>query len=242
MNRVVAGLTVRSLLGRRRVFLLLAPPMTLLLICGAIRSLGEEGAETSAHVLSRFALATVVSLVSLMAGTGAIGPEIEDGSITYLLAKPVNRFSVLLSKSFVALTVIVACTAVPVTLAGLVLAPSDARVALAFAAGATVAGIAYGTLFLLLAILSRHAVMIGLLYALIWESLVAGVAPGAQDLSVRQWALALTQHILGNQAAALDVKAAVPLTTGLVLLGLLTVGSTLIAGRALSGLRLSSHE
>ncbi len=38
--------------------------------------------------------------------------------------------------------------------------------------------------------LSRNAVVIGLLYALIWESLVGTFVPGAQTLSVQQWALA----------------------------------------------------
>ena len=43
------------------------------------------------RVPRRFALGTLVPLLGLIAGTGAIGPEIDDGSIVYLLAKPVLR-------------------------------------------------------------------------------------------------------------------------------------------------------
>ena len=37
-------------------------------------------------------------LLGLIAGTGAIGPEIDEGSIVYLLAKPLNRYSIVVTK------------------------------------------------------------------------------------------------------------------------------------------------
>ena len=42
-------------------------------------------------------------LVALLAATAVLGPEIDDGSIVYLLAKPVNRHGVAISKCAVAL-------------------------------------------------------------------------------------------------------------------------------------------
>jgi ABC-2 type transport system permease protein len=64
-------------------------------------------------------------------------------------------------------------------------------IAVGFGVGALVAGVAYSAIFLLLAVVSRHAVVIALVYALIWESLIGGFVPGARTLSVQQWALSV---------------------------------------------------
>ena len=141
-------------------------------------------------------------LLGLIAGTGAIGPEIDDGSIVYLLAKPLSRLSIVLTKVVVAVAVITVFGAVTVLLAGLVLSGTSDNLAVGYAVGALVAGIAYGTLFLLLAVVTRHAVVVGLLYALIWETLVGSFVPGAQTLSIQQWALAITEKVVGSDARA----------------------------------------
>ena len=94
-------------------------------------------------------------------------------------------------------------------------------------------------MFLLLAVVSRNAVVIGLIYALIWETLVGGLVPGAQTLSVQQWSLAVVERVLGDDAQRLGVEAAVGFGTGLVLLILVTVVATIYAGRRLQTLRLN---
>ena len=167
MNATVAQLTARSLLGRRRALMLLVLPAILLLFSFLIRAFADADAGASAGVLSGFALGTVVPLLALVAGTGAIGPEIDDGSVVYLLAKPLRRSSIILSKLAVSVAVVTAVAAVPTLLAGLVLSGTAGGLALAYGVGAFVAGIAYCALFLLLAVLTRNAVVVGLLYALI---------------------------------------------------------------------------
>ena len=228
MNSTVARLTARGLLGRRRALLLLALPGVLLLLAAASRALAGEDADITVGLLGGFALATLVPLLGLIAGTGAIGPEIDDGSIVYLLSKPLSRFSIVTTKVVVAVAVATAFAALPTLLAGLILSGTSRRLAVAFALGALVAGIAYSALFLLLAVLTRHAVVIGLLYALIWETLVGNFVPGAQALSVQQWALALTEEVLGGQAAPLGVSAAVGLGAAVPLLLMLIRGVHLV--------------
>ena len=81
--------------------------------------------------------------------------------------------------------------------------------------------------------------VIGLVYALIWESLVGGLVPGAQALSIQQWSLAVVQEVLGDSAASLGVEAAVGFGEALVLLTAVTVIATWYAGRRLQTLRLT---
>ena len=152
----------------------------------------------SAQLLGAFGLGVLLPLLGLIAGTGVIGPEIDDGSIVYLLAKPLNRPVIVVTKLAVAIGVTTLFGALPVFIAGMVLT-GEVSFALSYAIGALAAGIAYCALFLLLAVVTRNAVVIGLFYALIWESLIGGFVPGAQTLSVQQWGLALTERFLGTR-------------------------------------------
>ena len=66
-------------------------------------------------------LAVIVPLVALLATTGLLAPEIDDGSISYLLAKPISRHTIVVSKLVVAATCVLVFAAVPMLVAGLVL-------------------------------------------------------------------------------------------------------------------------
>jgi ABC-2 type transport system permease protein len=247
MNATVASLTSRSLLGRRRTLVLLLLPLALLALCTLARVLAGLDDEIARELqgplapglLSAFGIAVLMPLLSLIAGTGAIGPEIDEGSIVYLLAKPLNRYSIVVTKLAVAIGVIVGFGVLPVAVAGVVLTGEVGTVTVAFTLGALVAGVTYAAIFLLLAVVSRNAVVLGLIYALIWESLVGGLVPGAQALSVQQWSLAVAQQVLGDSAPQLGVDAAVGFGTAAVLLTVVTLGATAYAGRRLSRLRLT---
>ncbi|MDP9182338.1 MAG: ABC transporter permease [Actinomycetota bacterium] len=242
MNSTVVRLTARSLLGRRRALLLLGLPAILLLLSAFSRAVGGVSDSTTGGMLAGFTIGTVIPLLGLIAGTGAIGPEIDDGSIVYLLSKPLSRFSIVTSKAVVAVAVIVAFGVVPTLLAGLVLTGTSGSIAVAFAVGALAAGVAYSALFLLLAVVTRQAVVVGLLYALVWESLVGNFVPGARSLSIQQWALSVTEKLVGTRADTLNVDAAVGLGTGVTLLVVVTVASTWYAGWRLRSLRLTSDD
>jgi ABC-2 type transport system permease protein len=246
MNATVVLLTLRNLLGRRRVWILGAMPVVLLGLSVILRlTVHADSRESVAvGVLSTFALATLVPLLGLIAGTGAIGPEIDDGSIVYLLAKPLNRHSIVVSKLAVAIAVVSLFGALPMFVAGLVLTGTADRLWLGFGLGALVAGITYSALFLLLAVLTRNAVVVGLIYALVWESVVGSFVPGAQTLSIQQWSLAVTRLVVGKRAQSqgIDITAAVRPEIAIPLLIAVTVLSTAFAGSRLRSLRLTGDE
>ena len=84
--------------------------------------------------------------------------------------------------------------------------------------------------------------VLGLIYALIWETLVGGVVPGAQALSIQQWSLAVVQRLLGDTADLVGLEAAVGFGSGVTLLVVVTVTATLYAGRRLQTLRLNNES
>ncbi|MFI6106865.1 ABC transporter permease [Streptomyces sp. NPDC093595] len=237
-NPTVARLTYRALLGRRRAAILFVLPGLLLLIAAAVRGFNGADDQIAADVLGGFALATMVPLIGVIAGTGAIGPEIDDGSIVYLLAKPVKRPTIILTKFTVAVAVTMVFSAVPTFLAGMILNGNGQQVAVAYTIAALVASIAYSALFLLLGTVSRHAVVIGLVYALVWEALFGSLIAGARTLSVQQWALAVAEKVSGEGLVASDVG--LPVAT--VLLAGVTVAATWYAGLKLRALTLAGEE
>ena len=89
---------------------------------------------------------------------------------------------------------------------------------------------------------TRNAVVIGLFYALIWESLIGGFVPGAQTLSVQQWGLALTERFLGPRAAGLGIDSATNLSVAVPLLIIVVIGCTWYAGQRLRSLRISEES
>ncbi|GAA2383649.1 ABC transporter permease [Streptomyces glaucosporus] len=234
----VARLTYRALLGRRRALILFTLPALLLLISVAVRLLVGADDAVATEVLGGFALATMVPLIGVIAGTGAIGPEIDDGSIVYLLAKPLKRPTIILTKLTVAIAVTMVFSAVPMLAAGWILNGNSRQIAVAYAVAAVAASIAYSAVFLLLGTVSRHAVVLGLVYALIWEALFGSLVPGARTLSVQQWALALAEKTAPGANIASDVG----LPTAVVLLAAVTAAGTWYAGQKLRTLTLAGEE
>ncbi|WP_030377003.1 MULTISPECIES: ABC transporter permease [unclassified Streptomyces] len=234
----VARLTYRALLGRRRALILGALPALLIVISVLVRALAGADDQTASDLLGGFALATMVPIIGVIAGTGAIGPEIDDGSVVYLLAKPVKRPTIILTKLFVAIAVTMAFSALPTLIAGLILNGNGQQVAVAYTVAALVASIAYAAMFLLLGTVSRHAVIFGLVYALIWEALFGSLVSGARTLSVQQWALAVAQKVTDSDLVTSEVG----LTTATVLLVVVTVAATWYAGQKLRTLTLAGEE
>ncbi|MFJ9039840.1 ABC transporter permease [Streptomyces sp. NPDC102406] len=234
----VARLTYRALLGRRRALILFALPVLLVVISALVRGLTGADDQTASDVLGGFALATMVPLIGVIAGTGAIGPEIDDGSVVYLLSKPVKRPTIIFTKLIVAVAVTMVFSAVPTLIAGLILNGNGQQIAVAYTIAALVASIAYAAIFLLLGTVTRHAVVFGLVYALVWEALFGSLVAGARTLSVQQWSLAVAHKVAGGDLVTSDVG----LPAATVLLVAVTVLATWYAGQRLRSLKLAGEE
>ncbi|MEX3100296.1 ABC transporter permease [Streptomyces sp. V2] len=234
----VARLTYRALLGRRRALILGALPMLLIVIAVIVRALAGADDQTAVDLLGGLALATMVPIIGVIAGTGAIGPEIDDGSVVYLLSKPIKRPTIISTKLIVAIAVTMVFSALPTLVAGFILNGNGQQIAVAYTVAALVASIAYAAVFLLLGTVSRHAVVFGLVYALVWEALFGSLVPGARTLSVQQWSLAVAHEVTGGDLVTSDVG----LATGVIFLVAVTGLATWYAGQKLRTLTLAGEE
>jgi ABC-2 type transport system permease protein len=238
MNATIARLTMATLFGHRRGLLLFILPGVLLALCVLLALTLDDSADFSISLLQLFGLAVIVPLVSLIAATGALSSEIDDGSIVYLLSKPIKRSTIILTKALVAIAVILVLGALPMFAAGLILDVHDPQTAVAFGIGSLVAGIAYTAIFIALSVMSGNAVTIGLIYALLWEGVMGQYVDGAKTLSVQQWSLAVINKLTDH--AAVDSAVKLPIAT-ILLLAVITIGLTLAITR-LRSLILSTAE
>ena len=235
MNPTIMRLTARALLGRRRVLLLL--PMPLLLIGMTLIGVtsGAQDGEWGPPVLGNLGLSVILPLTALIVASSVLGLEIDDGTITHLLTKPLPRGEIVLSKLAVAWAVTTAATAVPLALAALI--AGSGSLAVGMVIGAAFASLAYCALFLALSLLTKRPVAVGLVYIMLWENLLVSFVGGARVFSVRQHATAIADAIGGTD----HLTATISVPTALIVSVLFIVVGTVGATRRLSSFALTGE-
>jgi ABC-2 type transport system permease protein len=228
-NPTVAALTVRATLGRRRAFLFAIPAAVLIALTLAVRATHPDGTSWAAQVLGDFGFSVLLPLTALILGTGVLGAEIDDGSAIHLLATPVSRSSIVVTKATVAAVLTMLFAAVPELIAGL-LAPNNGKLAFALFVGALAGSVIYSAAFVLASVVTTRAIAVGLLYVLIWEGLLGNFVGGARILSIAHYSLGIANAIYPDK----DLNAGLGLSTSLVLGIVVTVGALVIASRRLS--------
>ncbi len=223
MNLTIAQLTLRSLFGRARVWLL--APLPALLLALTVLGHWRRPAETGwiPGVVQGLGFAVVVPIMALVIGASVLGAEIDDGTLVHLLAKPLSRREILLAKLAVAAGVTGAVTGAAMFLAGLI--AHGARFGLGLAAGAVLASVAYCALFVAMSVVSRWPVLIGLVYVLLWEGLLTNLLAGTRSLAIEQYAITVADRIGGGDI----LRASVGLPTALVMAALFVLLGTVLA-------------
>src|SRR5580692_8506119 len=128
-NPTIAVLTLRATLGRRRAVLFAIPAVILIALTLVLRA-SRPGADVlwPDQVLGDFGFSVLLPLTALIIGTGVLGAEIDDGSVVHLLATPIRRADVIITKFAVAFGLTALFAAVPELIAGL-LAPHAGKLA-----------------------------------------------------------------------------------------------------------------
>lgn len=237
LNPVIAAITCRATLGRRRALVFAVIPLILIAVTLVIRAGGTVGSSWPAAVLGELGFSVVLPLTALVIGASVLGAEIDDGSVIYLLATPVRRTEVILTKFAVAAGLSMAFAAVPELIAGLI-SPGGARLAFGLFAGALAGSVAYAALFVLASVLTSRAIALGLFYVLIWEGLLANFAGGARILSVGHYGLGIANAIAPDPG----LHAGVGPVTSVVMATIVTALSLALTVRRLSAFTLAGDS
>jgi ABC-2 type transport system permease protein len=233
-NGTVARLTFRATIGRKRAFLFAIPPVILLLITVLLKLTHPQQASWPADILGVFGFSVVLPLTALIVGTSVLGAEIDDGSIVHLLATPVRRSAVILTKFAVAAAITMVFVAVPELLAGLIATGGLTRLAVGVFAGALAGSVIYNAFFVMISVLTTRAIAVGLLYLLIWEGLLGNLVSGASELSIGQYSLGVANSIAHNPGLNAHLTLATVVTAGAIV----TVAALALAIRRLGAFSL----
>ena len=234
----IVRITFRQLLGRRRTILLVLLAALPVLLALIFRLANETDIyRYTRRVFDTVSLTIVLPLSAVLFGTGAFGAENDEGTILYLLAKPVSRWIIVAAKGLAAALLTMALSAGSVLLAGVVeLLPAGSdglSVTEAQVVAMIVGSLCYVALFVPLSLFTRRALVIGIGYTLVWEGALSDLLPGIANLSIRQYALGAADGVFRLHADASRLSS----TTAFILAAVL-----IVAGFAVATWRLRHFE
>ncbi len=232
-DRAVARITWRLLLSRRRwLAIVVASGLPPLVAWVFLSQTGETGAGTLeifyGGLSNAMVLTVLLPLMGLVHGTAAFGLEIDDGTLRYVLAKPLGRWRIVLVKWAVATAVTVVSVLPGVVIAGWILLGDPTHVLVrGLSAAVLVGGAVYGALFLAFGLLTRRALLLGLLYVLAWEGALASLFLGVRAFSVREYATAAARAVTADAVAFGQAAAVEPAHAAWLALGMLAAALAL---------------
>lgn len=199
INTAIAGLTWRQSLAKRRwivVAVLAALPIIMALVM-RVYSGDDEPIQTVVQILSTLSLTIVVPVIALTLASSGFGAEVDDGTVVYLLTKPISRVAIVATKLLVTSAICIVTTVVSTFVAGLIgLQKLDStRLVIGFTVAAALGSFLYTAIFLALGLITRRGMLVGLIYLVIWEGTASQLFPGTRSLSVRQYMLVVTDAI-----------------------------------------------
>jgi ABC-2 type transport system permease protein len=150
-------------------------------------------------------LLLVVPIVTLVIGSGALGDERRDGTLSFLLLRPIRRSTIAAAKLTAAWLAASLIAGSAGFLASFVLAVrADTWITLAPTLVAVLLATAgYTAVFMVLGHVTSRAVLIGLVYVFVWESGISFAAPSLANVSLSRIGLTAYVGMLPETASAL---------------------------------------
>lgn len=244
-DRTVVWLTWRQLFARRRLWLAIAFSLVPLIFTVFYRFASDDQAGARIGFFSgmsrELVIGTLVPLAAALFGTTAFGGEVDDGTLVYLLVKPIARWRIVLSKYVVALLSTIGVMVPSLVLPWLMLRGPELSfdVLRGFVIGGAAGAAIYCALFLSLGLKSRRALVFSLLYVIAFEAVLSRNLVGVKSLSVREFAVAISQAASNG---ALVLKGyVVPMNTVWTMSAILLIGALVISLRTLSRYELAER-
>jgi ABC-2 type transport system permease protein len=210
-------------------------------------------------VLGTFGFSVLLPLTALIIGTSVLGAEIDDGSIVHLLATPVRRSSVVVTKFLIATGLTMVFAAIPELIAALIAgggsAPAPAgtgpggggftglvtvnsgKLALGLFVGALACSVIYNAVFVMVSVATTRAIAVGLLYVLVWETLLSNFVSGVKLLSVSHYGLGIANGFANDSA----LQAGLTVLTSVVMGVIVTAVALILAVNLLSSFTLKGE-
>ncbi len=199
---------VRQLLTMGRAVALGLLGAAVILVAWAVRASDSTSlTEDALRVIVDLGFGVVIPIVVLVFASGALGDLREDGTLVYLWLRPVHRWPVVVGACTAAFFVSLPFTVLPVTIAALVTGAGSTLVTASLIAG-LVAVVAYTALFVFFGLIVKNAVVWGLGYVLVWETIAAGFGTIPARMAIRGYSRSILTSRVGVELELADVSQA----------------------------------
>ncbi len=214
-------------------------PMLFALIFASRGVLSGDPVEFLIRRYDELVCALATPLIALLFGTSAFSAEADDGTLLYLVTTTTPRWWIVAVRTLFAsiLTGAVSAFAVWATGAIAVGASNPEKITSAFTIAVFYGGATYAALFTALALLTRRALVSGLVYVIFWEGVLSGTFPALRFLSVRQWMLTVAAEFTSTSDQRLEGLPSIWFV--LVCSALLVMFTIYVGGRRLHQPRIS---
>ncbi len=184
----IIRVTLRQLLGGKRLIvlgILGLLPAVVIWLSTANRS--ATAAFQNYHEIAIVILFMIVlPLTALVLGSATLGDERRDGTLSFLLVRPLRRSSIAGAKLLAAWIAAAGVTVIAGTIASATVSArtSDWSTLVPTIVGMALASACYAAVFMVLGHLTSRAVLAGLVYIFIWESGISFAAPSLANVSL----------------------------------------------------------
>jgi ABC-2 type transport system permease protein len=190
----VYRLTMRSLFAGRRILALALLALVPVIAATAFAAGGDIEADLFwARLLQRLVIPTITAFIAVVIGASAISDEREDGTILYLASTPLSRLTLVATKIAAAWTATMALLVPALLASGAIALGGQAEVSqIAWPLlGVGLSALCYCAVAAWLSMVVRRAVVIGVLYILLWEGSIATFAASADRFSIAAYGRAI---------------------------------------------------
>lgn len=197
--RTISWLTLRQLFARRRVWVVVAVAVLPFLLTFIYRLTSEDReGDRLVFMLGMYreiVIGVLLPLTAVLFGALAFGAEVEEGTLVYLLVRPVPRWLVVTVKFLVAALVTTATIGFGMLLAWISLRGPELPGTFfrAFLLAAAAGALLYTAIFAYVGLVTKRGLVMGLLYVILFENLVTRMLEGIRIFSVREFALSIAQ-------------------------------------------------
>lgn len=187
--------------------------------------------DNATGVITLFTFTLVLPVIALIFGVGALGDARDDGTLVYLWVRPLNQISVVFGAWLAATVISLPLIVIPAALSALLL-DAGSELVMATLVASALAVVAYSAVFVMLGIVSRFAVVLGLVYVLLWEGVVASLGSIGAKMALRGYANSIVTSRTGVRTELANSAE----STSIIIFAIVTVVALLLAAARLATL------
>ncbi len=227
-------LTLRQLAGKYRLIIIVILAI-LPIVMAWVSTIADDGpshGEIDDVLINGMFASAILPIIVLALATAALGNEVEDKTLGFLVLNPLARWRIVLPKLLAAVTIGGAVVVVSGVIASLLAFEGDMKTAVAVGVALFAGVAAYSSLFLWLGLMTSRGLAVGLLYVFLWEGLFSNFVEGIRMVSIREYIVGVVSAIDDSRFASPD-QDPVASTTAIIGLVAVTVVFALLSVRRL---------